>query len=256
VRRALGEASALAAGKLSGAVVALAVLLSIILGSFVNPIAGGIALAVTLVALVIAFIYALRMKGLYEGPYAVRDNDVSWDISGDSGELAKIRNHRHVRFNYRCVVVVERLKGMPPETIETLVPEYGEVIKVGRRPDEDYVIVELPADKERGDVVHLAYQLTQRDGFMRPEQRWIGHATAKGTRKAKLDVAFPPTRPPVNVTLWRESNDKTESVKTVEGWEDGMRAAMWTEGGRVHFRLRERPKRKEVYRLEWEWDGD
>ncbi len=257
--KALGEASQLASGRLGGAVVATAVLLSIILGSFVTPIAGAISLVVTLIALAAAFLYALQMRALYEGPYTVRDNDVSWDISGDEGEVAKIRNHRHVRFNYRCVVVVERLKGMPPATIETLVPEYGNVIKVGRRPDEDYVIVELPADKERGDEGHLAYHVTQRDGFMAPEQCWIGHATAKGTRKAKLDVAFPPTRHPVDVTLWRESNDKTEPVKEVEGWEDGMRAAIWTEGGRVHFRLRERPKRKEVYRLEWAWtdqEGD
>lgn len=253
MRRALREAGELASGWLSGAIVALSVLLSAVLGTLINPIAGAITLAVTLVALAAAFVYALRMKALYDGPYSVRDNDVSWDLQGDRGEVAHIRNHRVVRFNYQCIVIVERLKGMPAETIKTLVPDYGKVIKVGKRLDEDYVIVELPTDKVRGDEAHLSYRVTQKDGFNTPEECWIGHATAKGTRKAKLDVAFPPTRKPVEVKLRRESNEKTEVVKTVEGWEDGMKAALWSEGGRVHFRLRERPKGKEIYRLEWVW---
>jgi hypothetical protein len=255
MRGALGEASELASRWLSGAAVALAALLSIILGAFVDPIIGAIALVLTLVALVIAFTYALRVKALFEGPYEVLDNDISWELSGDKGEIATIRNHRHVRFNYRCAVIVERINGMPVGTIETLAPEYGAVIKRAKRRDEEYAIVELPADKQRNEEGHLTYELTLKEGFPTPEECWIGHATAERTKKANLDVTFPVNHRPIGLTLWRESSKKTEEVKEIQGWEEGMRCASWTEGGRVHFRLRERPKRTETYRLEWIWEN-
>jgi hypothetical protein len=255
MRRALWEASELASGWLSGAVAGVAALLSAILAAFVDPIAGAIALTVTLVGLAAIFVYALMVKARFEGPYVVIGNDVTWDLTGRNGEVAKISNHRHVRFNYRCTVIVDRVYDMPRGTIETLKPDYGTPISSGIKPKGEYAIVELRADRQRNEEHHLTYQLTMANGFSKPEQCWIEHAPIERTKKAELDVVFPAEHRPTDVTLLRESNGRTEDLKQVGGWEDNMKSALWEEGGRVHFRLRERPKRGETYRLDWKWEG-
>jgi hypothetical protein len=239
---------------LGGAVVAVAALAAAVLGTIVSPIAAAAAFAVILVALGAAFVYALRMRTLFEGPYAVIDNEVFWTLKGPKGRDGSIRNLRYVRFNYRCAVIVERVGGMPDDTIKALRSEYGSVVKTGKRPGGDeYAIIELAADKQRNDKTHLISTLGLSNAFSSPEDCWIGHVTVGRTKKAKLDVVFPEGEPPKDLRLWRKSSDSTEDIPLSGGPGDGRRTASWEENGCVCFRLRERPKRLEEYRLEWKW---
>jgi hypothetical protein len=253
MREALREAREVLSGWWSGGFVAACALLAAFLGTVVSPIAAAITIVVMFFIVAAGFTYALRIRALFDGPYVLLDNEVSWELDGTNGEKACVRNHRHVRFNYRCAVILERISGMPDGTILSFQPEYGTTVKAGKRPDEEYAIVELLADKHRNDVGHLTSRLTLNKAFDSQTDCWIEHEVTKQTKKAKLDVAFPVDLKPADVRLWRESSDKTEPVPETEGWEDGNGVALWTEAGRLHFRLRERPKRVELYRLEWRW---
>ena len=241
--RALGEAvdQALAKPRATAAITLVGFLGSLF-AVVVNVIAGAIVFAAIFVALAAVFLYALRQRTLFDGPYALLEDETIWNLKTPRADTAVVTKRQTVRFNYQTFVIVDYAWG-DGDQFHAYDPAYGKHIFTGQHGSQRYAIVALPDYRQRGEETTLASDRTVTDAFGAAHE-WIELKIDKDTRRSKVKIRFPLDRPPRKIKLHRESTDVTED------WTDRLTK----EGGRFVFDLDlPKPPRGELLSVRWDW---
>lgn len=252
-RRAVGEAAErILSNRWANPSLTVLGVVAVAIGAVASPIAAAIFGAGAVLALAVISGYALLVRHAYAGPYDIISTETIWDMCEPDAGTVKITMRRHVRFNFRCTVVVDRAWGDFDDPFSDLGCEHGEVVYRGKRGPDHIALVLLKPERQRSDETNLLSQFSVANTF-RGTSEWVEFGVNKVTKSAMFEVRFPASRPPRNVRLLRDSTGRTTDVYQKKSVTAAERDGLLHDDGRTVFRVIERPKENEKYTLNWEW---
>ncbi len=208
-----------------------------------NPLTAGIAAAALVVAFVAAFLFALRQRSLFEGPYRVLAETITWEFVDADGVNATHIKRQEVRFNYLVVAHIELASG-DGDLFADFKCNYGDLIKKFSRDEERGVLIQLTPERKRNDNVILESTREIRDGFKDPKQ-WIMQKSSMPSERTELVVKFPKGHTVSNLRITGPSRSASRPASVRE---------LQTEEERQVLRLKPRSYRaNQSVKVDWNW---
>ncbi|HEX9596624.1 MAG TPA: hypothetical protein VF982_07065, partial [Anaerolineales bacterium] len=121
----------------------------------------------------------------------------------------------------------------------------GVVVDRYRDGDRWNILISLRETKSRGEITDFRLERTVRDGFVQ-EEEWHQAEIRHPTRRLRLAVLFPPTRPCQRATLHERKGNRTYHLgpRHFQQLPDGRQLVEWET---KHVRD------LEMYTLRWVW---
>ena len=107
------------------------------------------------------------------------------------------------------------------------------------------VLISLREVKRRGEVFRISIDRTVRNGF-NVKTGWSETLISHRTRRFRITVIFPKTRPPKHVDLVQVNGGRTLRL-------GGQNTVILSDGRHRVFWETSRPKLFETYTLRWKW---
>ena len=218
-------------------------MISIALAALASPVAGAF-VAGGLFLVVVAFVvYVLRQRTYFDGPYRVLNAHCTWHLEEPDASVAVVTKRHEVEFNYETIALSDYAWG-DGDQFADYVCEYGTPLKPRVKDGaREYVVISLPAQRQRGDTATLVSHRTIHNSFPDTTE-WVEFELKRRARSSTIEVRFPNGRRPTAARLWRKSDGHTHDVTS----------SLVPEGTRLVFRHEvRRIRRDDVLRLTWDW---
>lgn len=180
-------------------------------------------------------------RGLYE----ILDYDVTLDLPDPSGRLAIFRRHQLVRFLQDHVIAYQDEAWGDGEVLSGYQCSPGMPVDFFQVGSRHLILISLRETKNRGDKVEFRIERTVKNGFTK-EKEWLEAETRYPTRRLRMRIVFPRSRPCLGATLIERRKDKTTQLgeRYFDIRRDGRQVLTWS---------RKRPAQGESYTISWNW---
>lgn len=180
-----------------------------------------------------------------EGIYEVGVHEASLDILDRDGKRAIVNTRQNVRYLQDNVIAFQAQGWGDGKIFVNFKCSPGVVAdkySIGRK---QIALISLREVKEKGETDEFNLQWEHIDGFKKKVEYW-GSEISHRTKKLKLRVNFPKSRPPTKVFILENTRNKTNLIaqEAIRKLPDGRHSIVWEV---------ENPRMYEQYVLKWEW---
>ena len=184
------------------------------------------------------------MRGLAnEGMYEVLDYESTLEIHDRRGKKATFKKHKKIRYLQDNIIAYQDHGWGDGEILLNYRTNRGKAVGRYRSGYKTYILLSLREIKNRGDIDEFNIEWDIRNGFLTDDGYWATDISNQ-TKRIKVNVIFPKSRPPLNLTL-EESNRRRTRVLgegTRKHLPDGRWLVTWE---------KQKPKLYEHYVLRW-----
>jgi len=180
-----------------------------------------------------------------EGMYEVVDYKSTLELLDKRGHRARLNKRERVRYLQNNIIAYQDQAWGDGEILVNYKCSPGVVVDQYRPGNKTYILISLREIKKRGDVDEFHIQWEQHKGFSREREQW-GTEVRHRTKRLRLEVIFPKTRPPLQAWIAEYLRRRTRPL--------GQDARRQLPDGRwLVWWETEHPRFHEEYVLKWEW---
>jgi hypothetical protein len=186
------------------------------------------------------------LRGLsHEGMYEVLDYESTLELHDKKGERATFKKTKRIRYLQDNIIAYQDHAWGDGEILLNYRTNCGKPVDRYRSGFKTHILLSLREVKNRGDIDEFNIQWGIRQGFLTEDGYW-GTDISQRTRRIKINVIFPKSRPPLRASL-EESNRKRTKIL-------GREAQKQLSDGRwlITWETR-KPRLYEIYVLRWIW---
>jgi hypothetical protein len=180
-----------------------------------------------------------------EGVYEVLDYESTLEIHNINGNKATFRKRKQIRYLQNNIIAYQDYGWGDGEILLNYRNSRGKAVDLYRSGYKTYILLSLREVKNRGDVDEFNIQWDIQKGFLTEDGYWATDISNR-TRRIKVNVIFPKSRPPQKLAI-EESNRKSTRVlgpEVKKQLPDGRWRVTWE---------KKNPKIYEIYILRWVW---
>ncbi len=183
--------------------------------------------------------------GAEEGMYEVLDYEATLELLDNKGEHARVRKRQKVRYLQNNIIAYQDQAWGDGEILLNYKCTPGVAVDRYRLDKKTIILISLHEVKNRGDEDEFNISWETKHVFTRPTELWSAEVSHL-TRKFRLKVIFPATRPPIRASLVEVSTQKAThlSSETIHRLPDNRHEVVWEI---------DNPRRYETYALRWDW---
>ncbi len=231
------------AGRAVELLLAVVAAISVALAALGSPIAGALVASGVFVVVAAFIVYVLRQRTYFDGPYRVLGIHCTWDLREPDASVAKVTKRLELEFNYETIALSDYAWG-DGDCFAEYACEFGTPLKPKIKDgSRQYVVVALPAARQRGEQAELISHRTIRDSFPDASE-WVELEVKRRTAKVVLEVRFPASRKPSAVRLCRQSDGRTIDMTS--------KLLSEASGPVLRYEL-DGVRKDDVLKLTWDW---
>ena len=180
-----------------------------------------------------------------EGMYEVLEHEATLEILDKKGKRARVHKRQKVRYRQNNIIAYQDQAWGDGEILLNYRCSPGVVVDRWRPGKKTYILISLREVKHRGDIEKFHIEWGIRNGFLRKTELWETEVNHR-TKRFRIQIVFPKTRPPTQIWLVEESRWRTHHL--------GQDAKAQLPDGRwqVYWETRW-PRVNERYQLHWNW---
>jgi hypothetical protein len=181
----------------------------------------------------------------YKGMYEVLEYESTLELKDRGGKRATFKKREKVRYLRDNIIAYQDQAWGDGEILVNYRCSPGTAVDRYRSGYKTYILISRREVKNKGDIDEFNVDWGIRQGFLRSTEQWETHVTHR-TRRLKINVVFPRSRPPRSATLIEQSRQRSHSLGKSAQVElpDGRWLVAWE----TH-----RPRLHENYVIQWEW---
>jgi len=186
------------------------------------------------------------LRGLTnEGMYEVLEFESVLELHGRSGKRATYKKRKKVRYLQNNIIAYQDYGWGSGEQFLDYQSKPGKFVDRYDAGYKTYILLSLREVKNRGDVDEFHIQWKIKDGFLKPDGFWETDVSSR-TRRMKVSVIFPKSRPPQNLRLVEKNIRRTRNLGSdaIRQLPDGRWQVTWE---------KRKPRLYEHYILRWDW---
>jgi len=177
--------------------------------------------------------------------YEVIYYESTLELLDKRGERALVRKHEKVRYLQNSIIAYQDQAWGDGEILINYRCAPGIPVDRYRPGKKTYILISLREVKNRGDEDEFNMEWEIRKGFLRQTELWEAEINHR-MKKLRIQVIFPPSRPPRRASLVEESSQRTRPLS--EEAQVRLPDSRW-----LVFWETDRPRLHETYSLRWEW---
>ena len=186
------------------------------------------------------------MRGLAnEGMYEVLDYESTLEIHDRRGKKATFKKHKKIRYLQDNIIAYQDHGWGDGEILLNYRTNRGKAVDRYRSGYKTYILLSLREIKNRGDIDEFNIEWDIRNGFLTDDGYWATDISNQ-TKRIKVNVIFPKSKPPLNLTLEESNRRRTHAIG--EGAQKRLPDGRWM----VSWN-KQKPKLYEHYVLRWIW---
>ena len=181
----------------------------------------------------------------YKGIYEVLEYESTLELEDRGGKRATFKKREKVRYLQDNVIAYQDHAWGDGKILVNYRCTPGMPVDRYRSGYKTYVLISRREVKNKGDVDEFNIEWGIRQGFLKRTGHWETHVTHR-TRRLKIYVIFPKSRPPRRTTLVEDNRQRSHNLgKSAQAvLPNGRWLVTWeTHKARLH----------ENYILEWDW---
>lgn len=177
--------------------------------------------------------------------YEVLDCESTLELQDKRGEHALVRKHQKVRYLQNSIIAYQDQAWGDGKILINYRCTPGVPVDRYRPGQKTYILISLREVKNRGDEDEFHIEWEMQHGFTRPTELWATEVSHR-MRHLKLQVIFPPSRPPLRAAVLEDSTQKVAPLKpeAIHRLPDGRYTVTWETN---------KPRLYETYALRWDW---
>ena len=186
------------------------------------------------------------MRGLAnEGVYEVLDYESTLELKDRGGKRAVFRKREKVRYQQDSVIAYQDHGWGDGKILINYRTSRGKAVDRYRAGYKTYILLSLREVKNRGNIDEFNIAWDIRNGFLTEDGYWSTDITNQ-TRRIKINVIFPKSRPPSRLTIEENNRQRTHILNkdAQKRLPDGRWRVTWETN---------KPRLYEVYVLRWIW---
>lgn len=186
------------------------------------------------------------LRGLTEeGIYEVLDYEVTLELHDKTGTRATFKKRKHIRYLQNGIIAYADSAWGDGKILARYKCSPGVAVDWYRSGYKTHILLSLRDVKNRGDEDEFNIQWNIHDGFLEPDGFWGTNITNR-TRRVKVNVIFPKSRPPERFVLVETNRAKSHTLgsEAKRQLPDGRWVVSWE---------KEKPRLYEHYLFKWWW---
>ena len=181
----------------------------------------------------------------YRGMYEVLEYESTLELKDRGGNRAVFRKREKVRYQQDSVIAYQDQAWGDGEILVNYRCTPGTPVDRYRSGFKTYVLISRREVKSRGEVDEFNIEWRIRKGFLRRTEQWETYVTHR-TKELKVNVIFPKSRPPREVTLVEGHRQRSHEL--------GQNAQRLLPDGRWQVSWEtHNPRLYENYIIQWKW---
>jgi len=186
-------------------------------------------------------LFKTKPQGLYE----VINYETTLEIHDRQGKKATVNKRQKVRYLQNNIIAYQDQAWGDGEILIDYKCAPGVPVDQYRLDYKTILLISLREEKNKDDMDDFHIIWTMKNGFLKNTESWAT-AIQHNTNQVTVNVIFPSSRPPFQVTLIESKSRKTKVLadNTKKQLPDGRWQITWK---------RFKPKVYEEYLLEWKW---
>ena len=180
-----------------------------------------------------------------EGMYEVLSHESTLEIHDSKGKKATFKKRQKVRYLQDYIIAYHDQAWGDGEILIDYKCSPGFPSDQYQLGHKTIILISLREEKNKGDIDEFHIQWKMNDGFLTNTESW-GTDIRHRTKKFKVLVIFPESRPPVCATIIESKRRKSYPLK--EGAKIQLPDGRWQISWETS-----KPKLYENYILEWKW---
>jgi len=180
-----------------------------------------------------------------EGMYEVLDYEFTLELLDKKGERAVVRKRERVRYLQNSIMAYQDQAWGDGKILINYRCTPGVPVDQYRPGQKTYILISLREVKNRGDEDEFSIEWEAQNGFTRSTELWAAEVSHR-TRRLKVEVIFPQSRPPVRTALVETTAQRVTALgqNALRQLADGRYTLAWETN---------RPRLYETYALRWDW---
>ncbi|MAT96396.1 MAG: hypothetical protein CL608_04565 [Anaerolineaceae bacterium] len=180
-----------------------------------------------------------------EGMYEVLEHEGTLELKDAKGKLALVRKRQKVRYRQNNILAYQDSAWGDGEIFINYRCSPGREADRYKIGSKTQILISLRDVKKKGDKDEFNIEWEHRNGFIRKVEQWGSEASHR-TKHLKLNVIFPKSRPPLQVSLVMDQPVQTVVLDkdVIRKLPDGRWIVSWEKSDPRLFRQ---------YSLRWEW---
>jgi len=186
------------------------------------------------------------MRGLAnEGVYEVLDYESTLELHDRGGKKATFKKRKKVRYLQDNIIAYQDHGWGDGKILINYRTSRGKAVDRYRAGYKTYILLSLREVKNRGNIDEFNIAWDIRNGFLTEDGYWSTDITNQ-TRRIKINVIFPKSRPPSRLTIEENNRQRTHILNkdAQKRLPDGRWRVTWETN---------KPRLYEVYILRWIW---
>lgn len=178
-----------------------------------------------------------------EGVYEVLEYETTLELMDKQGKRAKVRKRQKVRYLQNNILAYQDQAWGDGKILINYRCTPGKPVDRYRPGSKTYILISLREVKHRGDIDEFNIQWGIQRGFLRSTELWETEISHR-TKKVKVQVIFPRTRPPRRVAISDSIHQDPPQQPVQVRLPDGRWSVSWE---------MDQPRLYERYLLKWDW---
>lgn len=180
-----------------------------------------------------------------EGMFEVLDYEATLELLNRKGTRAKFNKRRHVRYLQDNIIAFQDYAWGDGEILVDYKCSPGKPVDQYKLGYKHYLLISLGTIRNKGEEDKFQFQWKIKNGFLKPDGFW-GTDISERTKRIKLTVVFPRSRPPIRASIVESNHRRTHALENenFKHLPDGRVEVSW---------VKESPRLYELYLLRWDW---
>jgi hypothetical protein len=177
-----------------------------------------------------------------EGMYEVLEYESTLELLDKRGQRARVSKREKVRYLQNNIIAYPDQAWGDGKILLNYRCTPGKPVDRYHPNQKTYILISLREVKNRGDIDEFNIEWEFRKSFLQKTEFWVNEVSHR-TRRLKVQVIFPKTRPPLRVLVNDSTNQVLDQPSQVE-LPDGRWLVSWET---------DQPRLYERYLLKWYW---
>jgi hypothetical protein len=180
-----------------------------------------------------------------QGVYEVLDYESTLELLNMDGTKAVFKKRKKIRYLQDEVIAYQDHAWGDGDILHNYRTSRGKPVDQYRYGYKTYILLSLREVQNRGDIDEFNIQWNIRHGFLKPDGYWATDVS-QPMRQLKINVIFPKTRPPQQLSMEESNHRRTTSLdrNAQQRLPDGRWLVTWEMNN---------PRLHELYVLRWIW---
>ena len=180
-----------------------------------------------------------------EGMYEVLDYETTLELIDKKGEKARLRKRKTVRYLQDNIIASQDFAWGDGKFLVNYQVTPGEPVDRYRLDNKTIILISLKGIKNKGDVDEFNIGWEIHKGFLKDYCWWTTEVSHR-FKRAKVNVIFPESRPPLKVLLVEHNIKRTKPIENnkIKQLPNGRWKVTWES---------DNPRLHERYIIKWKW---